>query len=136
MQRLPQLAALALMLWSASAWAGDWTRNLACATQKTPDAAGICKLLETHMEFQWLGHGTLAPGYRVTFASIRKTWCARSFSPADVPVLLQMEQSADWRLQMGTSALRTLVEKTPQPASSVYNPENPDYILRLGCATH
>ncbi len=133
MPRFSRLATLTLLLWATHSWAGDGSKRLACGTQTTPDATAICKLLQTHMEFEWSGHATLAPGYRVTFTSIRKVWCARPFSPTDVPALQQLEKSQDWRLQMGANALRILVEKAPQPANSVYNPENPAYILRQGC---
>ncbi len=126
-------AVLGLTIGASNAWAGDMPKRLACDAQKMSDAAAICLLLETNMAFEWLGHATIAPGYRVSFATIRKVWCARPFTAADLPALAQLEKSADWRLQTGASALRILIEKTPQPRNSVYNPDNSSYVLRNGC---
>ncbi|MES2948983.1 MAG: hypothetical protein V4858_10625 [Pseudomonadota bacterium] len=130
----PWSAVLGLLLWAPQSWASSMPKSLACGLQKMPNAVAICRLLEANMDFEWLGHVTVAPGYRVTFATVRKVWCARRFSAADVPALVQLETSTDWRLEMGAKTLRILTEKTPHPPSSIYHPDNPQYILRKGCS--
>lgn len=131
----PSLAIMGLLLCAPPAEASDMPKNLACGMQTMPDAIAICRLLEANMEFEWLGHATVAPGYRVTFATVRKVWCARRFSAADVPALVQLETSTDWRLAIGAKTLHILTEKTPHPPNSIYHPDNPQYILRQGCGS-
>lgn len=76
----------------------------------------------------------LAPGYRITFDGVSKTWFARRLGTADVPVLLELPKSAAWRLQNGASDMRRLIENKQQSAKGIFDPTNHSYVLRNGCS--
>jgi len=56
---------------------------------------------------------------------------------ADIPALETLARSAEWRLETGAANLLRLVAasggKSDEPETSIFNPQNPDYLLKDGC---
>ena len=52
-------------------------------------------------------------------------------------MLGQLKQGSDWRLQDGADGLISLIHsvsgQTHEPENSIFNPANPQYILKSGC---
>ena len=56
-------------------WAGLWLaddREADCGAYGIKRAAAICRALSDNMQFEWLGHAIIAPGYKVTFETVRR----------------------------------------------------------------
>lgn len=83
---------LLLILASSSgvAAASLYSRNLSCQRWSAARANEICKTLEREMEWTWTGHAIVSPSYRVTFETVRRTYCALSVSAQDTAVLVDM----------------------------------------------
>jgi hypothetical protein len=61
-------------------------------------------------------------------------------SEADVPTLKDLRSKAtDWRLESSTEELQSIIEnadgKGTEPENSIFNPKNPEYILKGGCGS-
>jgi hypothetical protein len=114
-------------------------RDLQCATVPDARAQVICRRLENEMRWTWLGHAIIAPGWRVGIESVRRTYCLENVSLRDVAALEVLRRSTrDWRAELGAEFLIRLVRnkdgRGDEPVNSIFNPENPAFILKDGCA--
>jgi hypothetical protein len=114
------------------------SRDLGCAG--VPDARGrmICRRLQQEMEWTWTGHAILSPGWRVTFKSVRRTYCAAGIGDRDINALEALQQTTrDWRAQSGADFLLRLLRNSNGSAhedvNSIFNAVNPSYVLKGGC---
>lgn len=124
------------------------------------------------MEWTWTGHAIIAPSFRVTFETARRSYCGLAISSKDTGTLVQMvlmlERKPDGTMAhaqavngsrfllnlLGKQALdafpardKTWDEQTWQIAKNlqqeialslsepgaVWNPANPQYVLRNRC---
>lgn len=129
---------------SGSAQATNAYRTLDCAPFKgKPRAAEICKAIAKNLGWEWLGHATVAPGFKPNFAGIGKTYCQTKLTNDDLPTLQELKNYAprgktpDWRLEstadMLTRLINNLEGKGDEPKNSVFHPQNPHYILKESC---
>jgi len=114
------------------------SRDLGCDRQ-IGRAQEICLRLQRDMEWTWTGHAIISPGWRVTFASIARTYCAEHIRPDDISALRILRQSTkDWRAESGADFLIRLAQNKAggeaDDITSVVNPANPSYILKDGCS--
>ena len=113
------------------------SRNLGCPEFPNPRAREICKALSDSMEWTWSGHGIIWPGWRVTWSALRRAFCAARIGAADLPALEILKSSPDWRLQDAADSLSRLVSSRSgnsiEPENSIFDPDNPGYILKDGC---
>jgi hypothetical protein len=113
------------------------SRDIGCANVTLGRGQEICHALSDSMEWTWLGHAIISPGWRVTWNALRRVYCREKISAADLTALETMKTGSDWRLQDGADGLIRLVGSSGGPAneseSSIFNPTNPDYILKDGC---
>jgi hypothetical protein len=85
------LAILLFVSFSSPALAASlYSRNLSCKDWTASRDNEICRTLEREMEWMWTGHAILAPSFRVTFETVRKTYCAISVSSQDTAALVEM----------------------------------------------
>lgn len=115
------------------------SRDLQCGAIPDTRAQVICRRLEQEMQWTWTGHAIVSPGWRVSFESVRRTYCAEHIGPQDIPVLDLLRQAAkDWRAESGAEFLLRLVRNKDgagdEDAASIFNPANPSFILQDGCA--
>lgn len=136
-----------------------YSRNLGCDAYG-PRAQDICRSFGREMEWSWLGHAVISPGWRTTFEGMRRVYCKNHIALKDVPALKEMAgykpfKTTDWRLEQGVVGLLTLLraggeakaagipdgefdvrsgESFSTGSDSVFNEQNPAYILRNGCA--
>lgn len=140
-RRLIWLCGVAISATVAAGWIGAWVardRQLDCREYGDSRAGEICRALTANMEYEWFGHAIIAPGYRVTFETARLVYCELKIAPADLPVLGELLQAEDWRLQNGADFLIRLAtghdrHGTPEAEVSIFNPSHPEYILKEGC---
>jgi hypothetical protein len=113
-------------------------RDLNCAAVSDVRAQAICRSLEREMQWTWLGHAIIAPGWRVGIETVRRTYCAENVSLRDVTSLETLRRSThDWRAELGAEFLIRLVRNKDgmgdEPENSIFNPKNPSFILKNGC---
>jgi len=96
---------------SDAAAASLYTRNLSCQRWSAARANEICKKLERELEWTWTGHAIVSPSYRVTFETIRRTYCALSVSAQDTHTLVDMVLALE-RKPDGTMARAQIVNGT------------------------
>jgi hypothetical protein len=125
---------------SASAADSMYSRDIGC--KKVTNARGkeICQAIADNMEWTWMGHAIISPGWRLTWDGLRKVYCSKHIIPADLPALQSLQKSGmagDWRLESSAGELISLVKnadgKGDEPENSLFNPKNPQYILKGGC---
>jgi len=113
------------------------SRDIGCATVSPERARTICQDLSESMEWTWMGHAIISPGWRVTWNGLRQVYCRERPTAADLPTLEYLKRGSDWRLQDGADGLIRLVEsisgQAHEPENSIFNPVNPQYLLRGGC---
>jgi hypothetical protein len=137
-------ALLVMMLGSGAAQATSAYRTLDCASFKgKPRTAEICQAIAKNLGWEWLGHATIAPGFKPNFVGIGKTYCQAKITKEDLSILQELKNYAqrgktpDWRLESASESLARLVSnldgKSDEPKNSVFHPENPHYILKQGC---
>ena len=90
------------------------------------------------MQWTWMGHAIVSPGWRISFESVLHTYCAENMGPQDIPALEALRQSRrNWRLESGAEILLRLVRNKDgagdEDSNNVFNPANPNYILKGGC---
>jgi hypothetical protein len=112
------------------------SRDIGCA--KVPQGRGndICHALSASMEWTWLGHAIVSPGWRVTWTGLGRVYCQEKITAVDLPMLEALKRGPDWRLQDGADGLVHLISGRrgdTEPENSIFNPENPGYILKNGC---
>jgi hypothetical protein len=69
---------------------------------------------------------------------VRRTYCTEHVSLRDVTSLENLRRSThDWRAELGAEFLIRLVRnkdgKGDEPENSIFNPNNPSFILKNGC---
>src|SRR4051812_30817916 len=76
------------------------SHNLQCDQINQPRAQSICWRLATEMRWTWMGHAIISPGWRVTFDTIRRTFCREHIDQSDLPALEVLRRMAqDWRAE-------------------------------------
>ena len=101
-------------------------------------AADICHAVDKNLEWEWLGHAIIAPGWKPNWGTVRRVYCAMAINDSDLPLLRHLSLDAkDWRMQTVAGDLVLILEnlngKGQEPGNSIFNPRNPDYILKDGC---
>jgi hypothetical protein len=93
------------------------------------------------MQWTWMGHAIVSPGWRVTLDGLKRVYCREHVTTSDVPVLLQLSGAngrspGDWRLESGAADLLEILKQGDSTVSetSIFNPRNSSYILKGGCA--
>jgi hypothetical protein len=128
-----------LALAAALCWPSDYmmSKDIGCAKAKTARGKEICAALSESMEWTWMGHAIVSPGWRVTSDGLRQTYCRTHVTAADIPALKELAKSTDWRLESSAGNLITLIEnangKGPEPENSIFHPKNAEYVLKGGC---
>jgi len=114
------------------------SRDIGCASRPSEREKKICQTLSDSMEWTWMGHAIISPGWRVTWNALRRVYCREKISATDVVALESMKRGSDWRLQDGADGLLRLVGSRSGPPyeseNSIFNPTNSQYILKNGCA--
>ena len=124
----------AVLLWPRGSVA---SRDIGCAKVEPGRGLEICLALSASMEWTWLGHAIIAPGWRLTWPGLRRVYCGQNIAAADIPALETLARAADWRLETGAANMLRLVAasggKSDEPETSIFKPQSPDYPLRGGC---
>lgn len=133
---MPRTLLLALLVLGCQAPSPD-VHALGCAKVSAGRTREICEGISASLEWTWAGHASIAPGYKPSFAGIAKVYCRLSIVPADLPHLEALKAQPDWRLVSGADflvrILANLATPPPEDANSIFNPSNPDYLLKAGC---
>ena len=113
-------------------------RDLKCAFIPDARAQVICRRLQQEMQWTWFGHAIVAPGWRVGFDSVRRTFCTEHIGLEDISALKVLRHSTrDWRAELGADFLIRLVRNNDgngnEPVNSIFNPQNPAFILKKPC---
>jgi hypothetical protein len=167
------LALLLFLSFSSPALAASlYSRNLPCKDWTATRGNEICRTLEREMEWTWTGHAVFSPSFRVTFETVRRTYCIISVSGQDTAALVEMVVAVERKgggsvaqaqllngtrfllYLLGSQALRAfptdekdwddrsrLIAKTLREdiafnsadPGMIWNPANPQYLLRQGC---
>ena len=113
------------------------SRDIGCANVSPGRGTEICQALSDEMEWTWMGHAIISPGWRVTWNGLRRVYCREKMRAADLTVLETLKTGSDWRLQDGAEGLIRLVgslsDPSNEPETSIFNPTNPHYLLKNGC---
>src|SRR5258708_3957202 len=113
------------------------SRDIGCANVTPGRGNQICRALSDSMEWTWMGHATISPGWRVTWNALRRVYCYEKINAADLPALQTIKKGSDWRLQDGADGLVRLIDSSGgpgnQPQNTLFNPTNPQYLLKDGC---
>lgn len=124
----------------AMVWPGKRTisRDIGCVNVTPGRAGDICQALSKSMEWTWMRHAIISPGWRVTWNALRQVYCHEGITAADLPVLEHLKLASDWRLQDGADGLIRLIGSAngqhAELGNSIFNPANPQYILKERCA--
>ena len=132
---IPILLLLGVVVYGLLPEPGMGSRDLGC-DQQFGRAQKICRRLEREMQWTWMGHAVISPGWRVTFESVARTCCAERVGPEDIPALQILRQKTkDWRAESGADSLIRLVQNRDggENITSIFNPANPSFILKEGC---
>ena len=119
-------------------------RDIGCAEVAQGRPRQICEAISTSLNWQWMGHAVMAPGYKPSFEGIRDVYCKLKVGKEDVKILKDLKQYdprrkslPDWRLESGTDMLLRIVASLDSmdedAASSIFNPKNSSYILKNDC---
>lgn len=123
-----------LLFWPSGPMA---SRDIGCAQVQLQRGREICQAISGAMEWTWLGHAIIAPGWRPSWQGLRRVYCTENIGMADIPALEELTRRSDWRLQDVAGNLLRLVAatagKSDEPETSVFNPQNPEYLLKGGC---
>jgi hypothetical protein len=136
---IPILLLLGIAVYGLLPDPGMGSRDLGCDRQPGR-AQEICRRLEREMQWTWMGHAIISPGWRVTFKTITRTYCAEHVGPADIPALQTLRQATkDWRAESGADFLIRLIQNKDggggESMTSIFNAANPSFILRDGCSS-
>jgi hypothetical protein len=120
-------------------------RDIGCAEIGAGRPRQICEKIAASLTWQWMGHATIAPGYKPSFEGIRKVYCELKIGKDDVETLQGLTKYdpkrrwlPDWRLESGADMLLRIVANLngngDEPENSIFNPKNSAYILKNGCS--
>lgn len=113
------------------------SRDIGCAKVDSGRGKNICNNLSASMEWTWMGHAIISPGWRVTWDGLGRVYCHEKITAADIPVLESLKRGSDWRLEDGADDLIRLTMnsggKGIEDENSIFNPKNASYILKGGC---
>ncbi len=114
------------------------TRDLHCNVITDDRARIICLRLEQEMQWTWMGHAVISPGWRIGFESVRRTYCAENIRSDDIPALKILRQTTkDWRAENGAEMLLRLIRNKDgtgdEDTTSIFNSTNPSFILKDRC---
>ena len=169
------LTILLFLSFSSPALAASlYSRNLSCGDWSATRGNEICRTLEREMEWTWTGHAVVSPSFRVTFETVRRSYCAISISSQDTATLVELvlaverkggastaqaqllngarfllyllgsqalrafpEEKKDWdeRSRRIARTLRDDIAFNSADAGMIWNPANPQYLLRQGCTS-
>ena len=128
------VAVVLLMAWPDK---GMTSQDIGCANVTPERPKAVCQALSESMEWTWMGHAIISPGWRVTWNSLRQVYCRERINATDLPALEYLKRGSDWRLQDGADGLTRLIGSASgqahEPQNSIFNPANPQYILKGGC---
>ena len=115
-----------------------YSRDMKCGELAGRRARDICMSIERNLEFTWLGHAIISPGYRSTWKTVVAVWCEQQITREDVKELHTLSGSEDWRLSSAAESLLRLLTGhdqygSPESENSIFNPSNPSYLLKDGC---
>src|SRR5512135_2088904 len=89
------LIGLALILcWPSGNMA---SRDIGCANVNSERGRDVCNALSASMEWTWMGHAIVSPGWRVTWSGLARVYCHENIITADLPVLAVLKRGSDWR---------------------------------------
>jgi len=119
-------------------------RDIGCAQIAPARPRQICEAIAASLTWQWMGHAIISPGYKPSFEGTRKVYCDLKIGKADIEALQGLKQYdaklkrvPDWRLESGADMLLRIVSnldgKGDEPENSIFNPKNPEYVLKKGC---
>lgn len=114
------------------------SRDIGCAKLGQTRGQEICRAISDTMEWTWMGHAIVSPGWRTTWPGIVRVYCREHISASDLPVLESLCRGLpDWRLESGARDLMRIVRNVDgngdEPETSIFNPKNPSYLLKDGC---
>ena len=128
------LALLAAMSWPSGYMV---SRDIGCSRTGAGRGQEICRALSDSMEWTWMGHAIISPGWRPTWRGIAHVWCTARITDADLPTLDSLRHASDWRLETGADDLIRIARNKDgngdEPENSIFNPKNSSYILKRGC---
>src|SRR6266568_7388475 len=105
------------------------SRDIGCARADLGRARAICTALSNSMEWTWLGHAIVSPGWRITWPGLRRVYCSEKITAADIAALEALKHGSDWRLQDGADDMLRLVASSTgngtEPQNSIFNTDNP-----------
>jgi len=140
-------ALLSLFLLPDVSQAKDYSlhgRDIGCTEVAAGRSRQICEAISASLTWQWMGHATVAPGYKPSFKGIRNVYCDLKIGKDDVKSLQILKQYdpkrkwlPEWRLESGADMLLRIVANLDnadhEPVNSIFNPKNSSYILKNGC---
>ncbi len=97
------IAFLAIGLVLALCWPSGYmvSRDIGCARVHSGRGNHICNALSSSMEWSWMGHPIISPGWRMTWVGLGRVYCREKIIAADLPELQALKGGSDWRLQDG-----------------------------------
>jgi hypothetical protein len=125
-----------------------FSKDIGCDGVADGRSRDICRALSESLSWGWQGHATLAPGWKMTSDGVRKVYCDKHISRADLPPLLAVcggdihpymscIAPTDARLATGVEGLiKTVIAVDGAPEDlkdTIYDPAGKNYILRNGC---
>jgi|SRR5579872_4792519 len=88
---------------SAEPVASEFNRDIGCAQQTGARELEICKAISNALQWEWLGHAIIAPGWRVTYQTAREVYCKEHIASGDLPVNgLNRPVNGDWQRRRAT----------------------------------
>jgi hypothetical protein len=110
-------------------------RDIGCAEVAAGRSRQICERIAASLTWQWMGHATIAPGYKPSFEGIRKVYCEMKVGKDDVETLQGLttynpkrKWLPDWRLESGAGMLLRIV------VNRNGNGNEPENSTRNGCS--
>jgi hypothetical protein len=113
------------------------SRDLACVTVAEPRAHTLCQAIAREMDWTWVGHATIAPGWRLTWDGLRRVFCSEAIGPDDRPALERVRRVPDWRADSGAESLLRLLNVETGTAGTeteiIFAKGSAAYVLKGGC---
>src|ERR1044072_3543682 len=90
------VAFAAALLWPGRAMA---SRDLGCARVEDPRGRRICETVSASLEWTWMGHAIISPGWRLTWPGLKHVWCRAEIQTRDRPGVVEIARGEDWPLE-------------------------------------